>query len=61
MDRRGFFASATGAIAAFQSDSVARAQSASQSVATRPADTVARDEDFLAEYSPRVHRRSQHG
>src|SRR6266851_685839 len=46
MDRRGFFASATGAIAAFQSDSVARAQSASKSVSSRPADTVARDEDF---------------
>lgn len=46
MDRRSFFRSSAGAFAAFQSDSIARAQSAVQSVAGRPADLVARDEDF---------------
>src|SRR5258708_5089960 len=46
MHRRRFLNSTAGAVAAFQVDSVARAQSAAQSVATRPADTVARDEDF---------------
>ncbi|HYZ85573.1 MAG TPA: aminotransferase class V-fold PLP-dependent enzyme [Bryobacteraceae bacterium] len=47
MDRRSFFtASAIGSFAAFQSDSVLRAQVAAQSVSGRPADTVARDEDF---------------
>ncbi|MBL8237478.1 MAG: aminotransferase class V-fold PLP-dependent enzyme [Bryobacterales bacterium] len=46
MHRRRFFNSTAGAVAAFQVDSVARAQSAAQSVASRPADSVARDEDF---------------
>jgi selenocysteine lyase/cysteine desulfurase len=46
MHRRRFLNSTAGAVAAFQVDSVARAQSASQSVVSRPADTVARDEDF---------------
>src|SRR5215831_5475915 len=46
MDRRRFFTSAAGVVAAFQSDSVARAQTASASVSGRPADAVARDEDF---------------
>src|SRR5208283_3715677 len=35
-----------GLLAAFQTDSLARAQSAVASVGSRPADTVARDEDF---------------
>jgi len=43
MDRRRFL---TTALVAFQSDSTARAQSAAASVAGRPADAVARDEDF---------------
>jgi selenocysteine lyase/cysteine desulfurase len=47
MDRRRFFSStAATALAAFQADSVARAQSAAQAVTGHPADTVARDEDF---------------
>jgi isopenicillin-N epimerase len=46
MDRRRFFSSSAGALALLQTDSVARAQSAVASVAGRPADTVARDEDF---------------
>ncbi len=46
MDRRRFFSSSAAAFAAFQTNSLARAQSALQSVAGRPADTVARDEDF---------------
>ncbi len=46
MDRRRFLSSAAGAVAAFQADSVLRAQSAAQAVTGRPADTVARDEDF---------------
>jgi selenocysteine lyase/cysteine desulfurase len=47
MDRRSFFSTtAAAALAAFQTDSLARAQSATQSVSGRPADTVARDEDF---------------
>ena len=46
MDRRRFFSHSAGALALLQSDSVARAQSAAASVAGRPADTVARDEDF---------------
>jgi isopenicillin-N epimerase len=41
MDRRRFFASAAGVAAALQVTPAARAQSA-----TRPADGVARDEDF---------------
>lgn len=43
MDRRSFF---TATAATFLSDSVLRAQVAAQSVSGRPADTVARDEDF---------------
>jgi isopenicillin-N epimerase len=46
MDRRRFISSAAAACAAFQADSLLRAQSAVQSVSGRPADTVARDEDF---------------
>jgi selenocysteine lyase/cysteine desulfurase len=46
MDRRKFLASSAGILAAFQADSLARAQSAVLSVGGRPADTVARDEDF---------------
>ncbi len=46
MDRRSFLSSAAGAAAAFQTDSVLRAQSAAKAVIGRPADTVARDEDF---------------
>jgi selenocysteine lyase/cysteine desulfurase len=46
MDRRHFFTSAAGAFAAFQANSIAQAQSAARSVTGRPADTVARDEDF---------------
>jgi isopenicillin-N epimerase len=47
MDRRRFFQLAAAAPAAgFASDAVARAQSATQSVSGRPADSVARDEDF---------------
>jgi selenocysteine lyase/cysteine desulfurase len=46
MDRRRFLSSAASAVAAFQFDSVARAQRASRTVAGRPADVVARDEDF---------------
>lgn len=46
MDRRRFFSAATSAFAAFQVDSVVRAQSAAAAVTGRPADSVARDEDF---------------
>jgi isopenicillin-N epimerase len=46
MDRRRFFSYSAGLLAAFQADSLARAQSAVASVGNRPADTVARDEDF---------------
>ncbi len=46
MDRRRFFSYSAGLLAAFQTDSLARAQSAVASVGNRPADTVARDEDF---------------
>jgi selenocysteine lyase/cysteine desulfurase len=46
MDRRQFFTTAASAFAAFQSDSTARAQSAASAVSGRPADAVARDEDF---------------
>src|SRR5579859_5051195 len=45
-DRRSFFSSAAGVVAAFQNDSIARAQAAAASVSGRPADAVARDEDF---------------
>ena len=47
MDRRRFFrSSAAAAFAAFQADSLLRAQSAVETVSGRAADTVARDEDF---------------
>jgi isopenicillin-N epimerase len=47
MRRRELFSTAaTTAFAAFQSDAVLRAQNAAQSSYDRPADTVARDEDF---------------
>ncbi|MBS1876295.1 MAG: aminotransferase class V-fold PLP-dependent enzyme [Acidobacteria bacterium] len=46
MNRRQFFTSAAGVAAAFQNDSAARAQSAVKAVEGRPADVVARDEDF---------------
>jgi selenocysteine lyase/cysteine desulfurase len=46
MDRRRFFSYSAGLAAALQAGSVARAQSAVAAVAGRPADTVARDEDF---------------
>ena len=51
MDRRRFLSasttvSAAGYLAAFQADSVARAQSAVATVSGRAADSIARDEDF---------------
>jgi len=46
MDRRRFLSSAAGVAAAFQLDSVARAQKAARGVNGRPADVVARDEDY---------------
>src|SRR5256886_16216349 len=46
MVRKSFFPSAASVVAAFQNDSIARAQSAAASVSGRPADSVARDEDF---------------
>ncbi|MGC4052062.1 MAG: aminotransferase class V-fold PLP-dependent enzyme [Paludibaculum sp.] len=46
MDRRRFVSSTVGALAVMQHDSVARAQSAVEAVSGRPADSVARDEDF---------------
>jgi selenocysteine lyase/cysteine desulfurase len=49
MDRRRFLKSSlapAAGVAAFQLDSTARAQSAAKAVIGRPADTVARDEDF---------------
>jgi selenocysteine lyase/cysteine desulfurase len=46
MDRRRFIPSAAGALALMRPHSAARAQAAAQSVAGRPADTIARDEDF---------------
>ncbi len=47
MQRRQFFSTAASvAAAAFQKDAVARAQVASAAVAGRPAEVVARDEDF---------------
>jgi selenocysteine lyase/cysteine desulfurase len=46
MHRRNFFRSTAGVFAAFQADSTARAQSAVAAVTGRPADAVARDEDF---------------
>src|SRR5262245_17814625 len=46
MHRRRFLSTAAGAVAAFRPDAAARAQSAVASAAGRPADAVARDEDF---------------
>src|SRR5215470_3369205 len=46
MHRRRFLTAAASAVAAFRPDSTARAQAASASAAARPADAVARDEDF---------------
>src|SRR3984957_10642504 len=46
MHRRQFFAAAAGTAAAFRSDSLLRAQSAVDALGGRPADSVARDEDF---------------
>lgn len=46
MDRRRFISSAAAVAAAFRSDSTALAQKAAKSVGGRPADVVARDEDF---------------
>jgi selenocysteine lyase/cysteine desulfurase len=46
MDRRRFLSSTAGVFAAFQTGSALRAQSAASAVAGRPADMVARDEDF---------------
>src|SRR5689334_16788038 len=46
MDRRRFLSGATGTLAAFQLDSVARAQKAARAVSGRPADVVARVEDY---------------
>ena len=46
MHRRRFLAAATTALAGFRPDSTARAQAAAASVSGRPADAVARDEDF---------------
>jgi selenocysteine lyase/cysteine desulfurase len=46
MQRRSFLSSAATVLAAFQNDSVARAQSAGAAVSGRPAEVVAQDEDF---------------
>lgn len=46
MHRRQFFSATAGVVAALRADSLLRAQSAVASVSGRPADTVARDEDF---------------
>lgn len=46
MHRRQFFAAAAGAGAAFQNDSIARAQHAAASLSGKSADAAARDEDF---------------
>jgi isopenicillin-N epimerase len=46
MHRRQFFTAAAGAVASFRPDSTARAQTAASGAAGRPADAVARDEDF---------------
>src|SRR3954453_12149616 len=46
MDRRQFFSTAAGVTAAFQADALLRAQEAVQGISGRPADSVARDEDF---------------
>jgi isopenicillin-N epimerase len=46
MDRRRFISSTAAVATAFRSESIALAQKAAKSVAGRPADVVARDEDF---------------
>jgi isopenicillin-N epimerase len=46
MDRRRFFGTTASILTAFQAGSLAKAQDALASVNGRPADTVARDEDF---------------
>jgi isopenicillin-N epimerase len=46
MHRRRFIGYSAGLLAAFQSDSVLRAQRAVETLGGRPADSVARDEDF---------------
>src|SRR4051794_9873575 len=46
MDRRQFFSAAVGITATFQADALLRAQSAASGSSGRPADSVARDEDF---------------
>lgn len=46
MQRRQFLNFAAAGIAAFQSDAIQRAQAAAQPASGRPADSVARDEDF---------------
>ncbi|MBV9761558.1 MAG: aminotransferase class V-fold PLP-dependent enzyme [Acidobacteriaceae bacterium] len=46
MDRRRFFGYSAGLLAAFQTDSMLRAQRAVEGLGQRPADSVARDEDF---------------
>ncbi len=46
MHRRRFITGTAGLAAAFQADSLLRAQRATDTITGRPADTVARDEDF---------------
>jgi len=46
MDRRHFFGTSASLLTAFQAGSLAKAQDAIIAVNGRPADTVARDEDF---------------
>jgi isopenicillin-N epimerase len=46
MDRRQFFSAASGAMAVMQTGAALRAQAAAQGTTGRPADSVARDEDF---------------
>jgi selenocysteine lyase/cysteine desulfurase len=46
MDRRKFFGYSAGLVTALQSGALMRAQTAIQAVSGRPADSVARDEDF---------------
>ena len=46
MDRRRFFGTSAGILATLQPNSLLKAQSAVNAISGRPADTVARDEDF---------------
>src|SRR6476660_264999 len=46
MDRRHFFSAAAGVAAVLRSDALLQAQSALSGSSGRPADSVARDEDF---------------